>query len=89
MNIRLHIERLVLDGVPLGLDGRRALQAAVEAELTQLLTDGGLSAGLLSGGAVPQLQAEAIQLASDENPARLGTQVAQVVYDGLSNPQAR
>ena len=33
MNVNLHIERLVLDGIPLGPGQRPQLRAAVEAEV--------------------------------------------------------
>jgi hypothetical protein len=38
MNISVHIERLVLDGLFVSHGQRPLLQAAVEAELTRLLT---------------------------------------------------
>ena len=57
--------------------------SAVEAELAQLLSDGGLASTWQSGGAVPGVGAEAIQLASESNPAHIGQQIAQAVYGGL------
>jgi hypothetical protein len=83
MNINLHIERLVLDGVNIAPGQRHLLQASVEAELTRLLTDGGLSAGLAQGAAVPRLSTGGIQLAGGNNPARIGRQIAQSVYGGI------
>ena len=58
MNINLHIERLVLDGVNIAPDQRHLLQASVETELTRLLTDGGLSPSLAQGTALPRISAE-------------------------------
>lgn len=86
MNVRLHIERLVVDGVDLGPGGGRRLQAAVEAELTRLVTHGGLGQPVL-GAAVPSLAVSAIPL--DANPSRLGAHVARAVYDGLKSPGGR
>jgi hypothetical protein len=83
MNINLHIERLVLDGVPLAPGGRVLLQAAVEAELTRLLASGGLSDALQSGGALYNVKTTGIQLGSDGSPARLGEQIAGAVYGGI------
>jgi hypothetical protein len=80
MNVRLHIERLVVDGVSLGPGGGRRLQAAVEMELTRLLTEGGLGTAV-SSAAMPSLSVGAIPL--DRNPARLGAGLARTVYDGL------
>ncbi len=42
MNINLHIERLVLDGITLSPGESPLLKAAVEAELTRLLMSGGV-----------------------------------------------
>jgi hypothetical protein len=83
MNINLHIERLVLDGLPIEARQSALVKEAVEAELTRLLQANGLSAGLQSGGAVPNLSAESIQLSTDKNPTRMGQQIAQAVYGGI------
>jgi hypothetical protein len=84
LNINLHIERLVLDGLPVArLDGP-LVQAAVEAELSRLLTAQGLSPSLLQGGAMPALRGDSLQLVSESSPSQLGTQIAQAVYGGLS-----
>ena len=83
MNVNLHIERLVLDGLPIARSQGALVQTAVEAELAQLLSDGGLASTWQSGGAVPGVGAEAIQLASESNPAHIGQQIAQAVYGGL------
>lgn len=83
MNINLHIDRLVLDGIPLVPGERPLLQAAVEAELTRLLANGGLSDALQSGGALYSVQAGRIQLTNNGSPARLGEQIAGAVYGGI------
>lgn len=83
MNITLHIERLILDGIPISASQRPVLQEAVTAELTRLLAEGGLSPAFLSGGAVPSLRTGNIQLSGDSQPTQLGTHVAQAVYGGL------
>jgi len=87
MNIRLHIDRLVLDGVPPGVGGARRFQASMEAELARLLTEGGLGQSLLSGGAIPQLRVGPVQADAYGNPSRLGAGVARAVYGGLKNPE--
>jgi len=83
MNINLHIDRLVLDDIPLVPGERPLLQAAVEAELTRLLANGGLSDALQSGGALYSVQAGRIQLTNNGSPARLGEQIAGAVYGGI------
>ena len=53
MNVKLHIDRLVLDGIDLETAQRPVLQAAVEAELGRLLAEGGVGESWAAGGAVP------------------------------------
>ena len=83
MNINVHIERLILDGLPIGYGQRPQVQAAVEAELARLLADDGLSPELLAGGALPSVRAGSIQLANEGNTTQLGRQIAQAVYGGI------
>ncbi|MFI5101921.1 MAG: hypothetical protein ACHP9V_00980 [Terriglobales bacterium] len=81
MKIHLHIERLVLDGLP--VDQPRILRNALEQELAGRLMEGGLSPELRSGGAVPHVRGGAIELGQGSHPARLGTQIAGAVYRGI------
>ena len=83
MNVNLHIERLILDGVHVPYAQRPALQAAIEAELARLVREGGLTPGLQSGGAYARARGGSIQLSGDGNPATLGQQIARAAYLGL------
>ena len=85
MNISLHIDRLILDGISISHSQRPLLQAAVEAELGRLLTEGGMGAEWQSGGAVPSLSTPAIQLSPEGNPTQWGHQIAQSVYRGIGS----
>lgn len=85
MNINLHIERLVLDGLAVAPRERARFQAAVETELTRLLTSDGLSSMLLSGGTMPHLPATSIQLSDQANPIDLGQQIAGAVHGRIGN----
>jgi hypothetical protein len=85
-SIRLHIERLVLEGLPVSHHQGAFVQAAIETELTRLLGEGNLSA--LSGGAVPHLPVASIQLAHDNKPSSMGRQIAQALYGGLASAPA-
>lgn len=85
MNINLQIERLVLDGLDIAPEQRPVLQAAVEGELSRLLTERGLSPDLSQGVAVPRLSASAMQLTSTSSPTELGQQIAQSVYGGIEH----
>ncbi|CAG0930528.1 hypothetical protein TFLX_01804 [Thermoflexales bacterium] len=84
-DIHLHIERLILDGLPLERSQGPQVQAAVEAELSRLLTTSGIGAQFQAGGAVPSVRAPALQLADNSSSTQLGQQIAQSVYSGLGN----
>ncbi|MEM9267060.1 MAG: hypothetical protein AAGA46_16205 [Cyanobacteria bacterium P01_F01_bin.13] len=83
MDINLHIDQLVLDGLTLSTRQRRQLQASVETELGRLLTEQGLADYLQADNVIPTLNADAIQVSANPNPARLGTQIAQAIYQGI------
>lgn len=83
MNIVVHIERLTLDGLPIGPGQGALVQAAVESELSRLLTEGGLASNLQSGGAFASVRANSISLAAGDHPTWLGQQIARSVYGGV------
>lgn len=85
MNINLHIERLVLDGVNIAADQHHLLQARVTAELTRMLTEGGISSRLAQGTALPRMSTGGIQSTNGNSPALLGQQIAQSVYGGIGH----
>ncbi len=82
MNINLHIERLVLDGVNIAPGERQLLHTRVTTELAQMLNSGGLAADLSGGQALSRLSAGTIQL-TENQPKQLGQQIAQSVYGGI------
>jgi len=84
MNITLHIERLILDGVNIAPDQRHLLQASLTTELTRLLTQNGLAANFIEGLSIPKLSATDVQLTGN-NPKQLGKQIAQSVYGGIGH----
>lgn len=85
-SIELHIEELVLHGLPLTRGQGSEVQAAVETELARLLTARGLKHS--TSGATSHLSAGSIQFAGNDHPSRLGHQIAHVVYSGLTQNQA-
>ena len=82
MNVRLHIDKLVLNGFPPVNCYRIA--AAMEAELARLLTEQGVPPGLANGGAISRLDGGSFDVMPDARPDRIGVQVAQAVYGGLT-----
>jgi hypothetical protein len=85
MRIHLHIERVVLDGVPVSATERPLLHIAMETELTELLRNGELSDELRAGTALAHLRAGAVRVGKDSNAKRLGTDIAHVVFQGLGH----
>ena len=82
MNVNLHIERLILDGLPIESRHRSTIQASVETELGRLLAQDDLPREW-KGGAVPSLLGDAIQLTSQSDPARLARQIAGSIYASI------
>ena len=81
MNIRVHIERLVVDG-SLGLD-TRALEAAVIEGLSQALLHQPTPLLLQRGGSIAKLNGGAIDWRG--SPSLWGEQVGRSVHAALGN----
>jgi len=84
--VSLHIERLVLNGVPLASGSVMQLQLALQNELTRLL---GQDGRVLAGGAMHSLTAPGFLMAGDSAPTDLGRQIAQSVYESLNRTLPR
>lgn len=85
MNINLHIERLVLDGINIAPDQSHLLQTSVATELKRILAEGGLSSDLAQGTNLSCLSGSSIQINEGGKPAQLGRQIAQSVYEGIGH----
>jgi len=85
MNVNLHIEQLILDGIDLPAHQREALAAAVQGELTRLITLGGISPGLQQGGALAQVAGDRLRLSAGQSPELIGEQIARSVYEGIGH----
>jgi len=85
MNIRLHIDQIVLDGVSAGAGGVQGLQAALESELGRLLTEShGSSLGEVAS--VARLRGDAIRISPGQSSTELGVAIARSVFAGV-NPE--
>lgn len=84
MSLYLHVERLVLEGLPIGAHEVLLVQAALESELARLLREQSPNPQELRGAAVPTLRTGSIHLADGVTPARIGDQVAKRVHDGIA-----
>lgn len=85
MNINLHIERLVLDGVDVSPKQSQALQASLATEITRMLAEEGLSLRLSRENALHGLLAERIQRPTSDDPIRFGRHIAQSVYREINH----
>ncbi len=87
MKIEVHIERLVLEGLPVSARDRARVHAAVAAELSRLIRAQGIATALRTGGAAPSVRADDLRVERQTSPRRLGTQIARAVYGGLGRPE--
>jgi hypothetical protein len=82
MNINLHIERLILEGLPVRGSESRLVQAAIESELTRLLARSELSGH--SSEFATRTSVRDIALSHNNNPAQLGRSIGKSVHSAIS-----
>lgn len=80
--VTLHIERLVLEGLPVGTHEGPLVQAAIEAELGRLFGAGDFGSGGVRSSTVPMVRAEPMMVSASGGEA-LGTQIGQAIYGGI------
>lgn len=83
MKINLHIERVVLDGLPIRQQQGLVAQETLQAELTRLFEQASIPSSLLSGGTVTALRADTIHYRSPIAPEQWGQQIAQAVHGSI------
>jgi hypothetical protein len=79
VNVELHIEELVLHGLP--PDHR--IGDAIEHELSRLFTEQGVPPSLSRGGDIPHLDAGAFQMNPEFGAGAVGARVARTLYEGM------
>jgi hypothetical protein len=84
MGIDLHIEELVLDGF--AARDRHRIAAAMESELTRLLSAVGKQNSLAIPVEIAKLNGGAIRMNAGTKPHEAGTQIARAVFRSLNNP---
>ena len=86
MRIRIRIDRVILDGVPIAAAHAPLVRAAIESELGRLFVErglpGSLAGGQPRGGATPSLRAPDTRVAR-EHPTGTGNRIAGAVYRSL------
>jgi len=85
MKVRIHIERMVLDGPPMTRSQLDQLRSAVESELAQLVQSGHLSPEILAGGAIRGISVPAIPERAARAPVGLGNQIARAMFRGIGS----
>jgi len=89
VKINVHIERLILEGLPVtGLQGPQ-VRGALEKELGRLLAKGGVSREFRDGIAVPYVRAGTIGFSKESRPSELGRSIARAVHGGIGMPMER
>lgn len=88
MTVKVRIERLILVGLPLGSEDGALVQAAVEAELSRLLVEGGLPAHWQDGSESAR-PAPVLRWSPLVDATQLGTHIGAAVYErvGGVHPQ--
>jgi hypothetical protein len=83
MKIYVHIERLVLEGLPYERRDATRMRAALEAELAGLVARTPTVGLLAQGGAVDRIQAVPVALGPLSAAESVGREIAGSVYEGL------
>ena len=87
MDVRLHIEHLVLDGFPMTPAQRAAFTRAAEAELGRLIAASGVSDAVATGFAVPALEGGLVRPQSPFHALSFGQDVARALYASIGRRQ--
>jgi hypothetical protein len=83
MNINLHIERLILDGLPLEARDGAILRAIIEVEIARLLSQNADISNWQTSRTPSSVRANAIQLTDESSTAQIGRQIAGSIYESI------
>lgn len=83
MTVNLHIERLVVEGLPLGAHEGPRLAAAIEAELARLIGESGPGRDFGPARIEPLVRASAT-IGPIADADGLGAQIGQAIYGGIA-----
>jgi hypothetical protein len=87
MSIHVHIDRVVLEGVPLSGEQVNLFQNELQEALKTLLSASDRQQ-LRARGSVARLDAPVVDIAGKITPARLGSQVGAAVAAGIAGFQS-
>jgi len=83
--VRIHIDRLSLEGPAMSESQAKRLQTAVESELGQLVREGQLSSEVLVGGALRRISVPPVPEHAEHAPTGLGRQIARAIFRGIGD----
>lgn len=83
MRVRLHIERVVIEGVPIGARDAALVQRALEHELARSLAADPPPRNRLVDGAVSDLSAPPLRLRNASSPGRLGRAIGRSISSAM------
>jgi hypothetical protein len=84
VNINVHIERLILDGLPVEACDSALVRAAVEAKLVRLLSERGIPSDLQTGVNKARILAPPLRLNSSTHAKEVGTQIGAGIYSAFA-----
>jgi hypothetical protein len=82
--LRIHIDRLVLEGFDYSPREVAALESALGRELSQRLNANGVSQELLGSGSMAAIKVGNISLPQKPSPGQSGRAIAGAVHGGIS-----
>jgi hypothetical protein len=85
MRINVHIERLILEDLPVATSQAPGFQVAVEDELARLVAANGLSHEFRHGATVFQMYAGPVQIERETRPVKFGQSIARALYGAIGS----
>lgn len=83
VRMSIHIERLVLDGLPVDRSDGPAVKAAVEEELKRLLDNWHQLGMPLKSSSIASINGRDMRILIDADHFIVGRQIAQSIYGGI------
>jgi len=83
MNINLHIDRLIIDGIDIGPQQKKELLHALESSLKQQLLAQGAGTAIRSHAHRNSVNGGAINVGTGADPVRLGRMIGKAICKGI------
>lgn len=86
MKVHLHIERLIVDGLPISTAQGALLKAALSSELARLFETQHWNEQLKSES-LPQLRGDSFAHRAEDSPRQLGNKIAAAIHGSVQRPR--